>query len=67
MIPLLVNLLIVLLVAGVIFWVVKLLVPAFGLPPVIVQVAGVIIAVLVIVYLLQLLLGGAFVLPVRHG
>lgn len=65
MISLLINLLIVLLVAGVIFWVVRLIVPAFGLPAVIVQVAGVIIALVVIIYLLQLLLGGGFSLPLR--
>lgn len=61
---LLISLIILLVVAGAAYAIVRLLVGAFGLPPVIVQVAGILIAVVVVVYLLQLLPGlghlGAF-------
>jgi branched-subunit amino acid transport protein len=53
---LLIHLLIVLLIAGAIVWIARLLVPALGLPPVLAQVITVIVAVAVVVWLLRVLL-----------
>ena len=58
---LLISLLIVLLVAGAVLYIVRLMVPALGLPPIIVQVAYVVVMVGVVLWLLRVLgaMGGA--------
>lgn len=53
----LISLLIMLLVLGAAFYIVKLAVAAFGLPPVIVKIAGVVFLLIAVVWLLQLVPG----------
>jgi hypothetical protein len=55
MIEALIYLLIVLLVALIVWWVVRLVAVHFGLPPVAVQVAGAIIALIFLLYALKVL------------
>jgi hypothetical protein len=54
---LIISLIVVLLVAGVALYIIRLLVPALGLPSVIVPIATAVVLVLVVVWLLQLLAG----------
>jgi len=54
---LLISLIVVLLVAGLVLYIIRLLVPALGLPTIIVPIATAIILVLVVIWLLQLLPG----------
>jgi hypothetical protein len=51
----LIELLVVLLVAGAIFMIARLAVPALGLPPVIVSIVGIVVTVVVIIWLVRLL------------
>jgi hypothetical protein len=54
---LLISLIVILLVAGVLLYIVRLLVPALGLPTVIVPIATAIVLVLVVIWLLRALGG----------
>jgi len=57
MISLLVSVLVTLLVAGLIVWLIRLLGPSIGLPPVFIQAAVAVVAVLVVIWLIYALLG----------
>jgi len=62
----LIGLVILLIIIGVIFWAVRALSGAFGIPQPIVTVIYVILVILVLVYLLQLI-GGGDILHLRVG
>jgi anaerobic C4-dicarboxylate transporter len=57
MISLLVSVLVVLLVGGLIVWLIRLLGPSIGLPPVFIQAAVAVVAVLIVIWLIYALLG----------
>jgi hypothetical protein len=57
MISLLVSVLVVLLVGGLIVWLVRLLGPSLGLPPVFVTAITAIVGVLIVIWLIYALLG----------
>jgi hypothetical protein len=57
MIGLLINLLIILLILGVAWWVFTIIAGALGLPPIIVTVAQVVLVVICLILLINLLLG----------
>ena len=61
----LLGLLVLLIIIGVVFWAVRTLSGAFGIPQPIVTVIYVVLVIIVLVYLLQLLGGNANVLHLR--
>ena len=58
-IQLLIEFVIMLLVLGVLYWITTLLVSQFGLPGIIVQIVGVLIVIVIVIWLLQVLAGYA--------
>jgi len=63
----LIGLVILLIIIGVIFWAVRTLAGAFGIPPPIVTVIYVVLVIIVLVYLLQVLGGSSDILHLRIG
>lgn len=57
MISLLVSVLVVLLIGGLVVWLIRLLGPSIGLPPVFIQAAVAVVAVLIVIWLIYALLG----------
>lgn len=55
----LLSLLVGLLILGLIWWVIRYIVGAFGLPHVIAQVAGVVIAIIAVAWLISILVGAS--------
>jgi hypothetical protein len=57
MISLLVSVLITLLIGGLAIWLIRLLGPSIGLPPVFVQAAVAVVAVIIVIWLIYALMG----------